>query len=180
MSWTALNIKGVYTFEPRVWGDDRGYFFESFNASTLPKDLQQIRFVQDNEAKSVKGVVRGLHFQKGEAAQCKLVRCVEGEILDVIVDIRPDSETFGKHISVILNDIAKKQLFVPRGFAHGYIVLSDTAVFAYKCDNYYNPGEESGIHYMDEDLAIDWILPTETHIISAKDANLLKLSQRTW
>ncbi|MEZ4909493.1 MAG: dTDP-4-dehydrorhamnose 3,5-epimerase [Saprospiraceae bacterium] len=177
MSWTALNIKGTYTFEPKIWGDDRGYFFESFNASTLPVELKNIHFVQDNEAKSVKGVIRGLHYQKGDAAQSKLVRCVEGEILDVIVDLRPDSLTYGQHISVILNDITKKQLFVPRGFAHGYIVLSETAVFAYKCDNYYNPSQEGGIHYLDKDLDIDWILPKENHIISEKDAILPKLAQ---
>lgn len=177
MGWRALNISGVYTYEPKIWGDDRGYFFESYNASAVPDELKDVHFVQDNEAMSVKGVIRGLHFQTGEAAQSKLVRCVEGEILDVIVDVRPQSPTFGQQISVILNSIQKKQLFVPRGFAHGYMVLSDTAIFAYKCDNYYQPAAEGGIYYADPALNIDWILPKESHIISPKDAVLPALSE---
>ena len=145
MGWTKTNLQGVWVFEPKIWQDQRGYFVETFNGSTLPDELKNIHFVQDNEAKSTRGVLRGLHYQLPPHAQSKLVRCISGEVLDVIVDVRPESATFGKYISVILNEINKKQLFVPQGFAHGYEVLSDTAIFAYKCDQYYAPGQEGGI-----------------------------------
>jgi len=170
MGWIRTNFEGVWVFEPRVWRDDRGYFVETYNQSGLPDELSGLSFVQDNEAMSTRGVLRGLHYQLPPYAQSKLVRCVSGEVLDVIVDIRPASATYGRHLSLILNDITKKQLFVPHGFAHGYAVLSDEAVFAYKCDNYYKPEAEGGLRYDDPDLGIDWILPASEHIISPKDA----------
>lgn len=169
MSWIRTNFDGVWVFEPKIWNDQRGYFVETFNGSTLPDEIKQIKFVQDNEAKSTRGVLRGLHYQLPPNAQSKLVRCVTGEVLDVIVDVRPDSITYGKHLSIILNEINKKQLFVPHGFAHGYVVLSDVAIFAYKCDNYYAPGEEGGLNYIDPALHIDWILPLNEMIVSDKD-----------
>lgn len=172
MSWIKTNFEGVWVYEPKIWADQRGYFIESFNAATVPEDLQHITFVQDNEAKSTRGVLRGLHYQLPPYTQSKLVRCVVGEVLDVIVDIRPTSATFGKYLSVILNDINKKQLFVPQGFAHGYAVLSETAIFAYKCDQYYHPQREAGIKYDDNALAIDWILPINEMVVSDKDAKL--------
>jgi len=159
--------------EPTVFNDSRGYFFESFNQSTFNTLIgQSVTFVQDNESYSTKGVLRGLHFQKGEWAQAKLVRVVKGRVLDVAVDIRKDSPTYGQHISVELTEDNKKQLFVPRGFAHGFVVLSDTAIFSYKCDNYYNKDAEGGIMYNDTTLNIDWKLPIEALIISEKDAIL--------
>lgn len=159
--------------EPTVFNDSRGYFFESFNQSTFNTLIgQSVTFVQDNESYSTKGVLRGLHFQKGEWAQAKLVRVVKGRVLDVAVDIRKDSPTYGQHISVELTEDNKKQLFVPRGFAHGFVVLSDTAIFSYKCDNYYNKEAEGGIMYNDTTLNIDWKLPIEALIISEKDAIL--------
>ena len=171
MGWIKTNFDQVWVFEPRIWPDERGYFVETFNASGLPEDLEDVQFVQDNEAKSVRGVLRGLHYQLSPMAQSKLVRCVTGEVLDVIVDLRPNSATYGQHLSVILNEINKKQLFVPQGFAHGYVVLSETAIFAYKCDNYYSPGHEAGLLYNDPALQINWILPEETLIVSQKDKN---------
>jgi len=159
--------------EPTVFNDSRGYFFESFNQNTFNTLIgQSVTFVQDNESYSTKGVLRGLHFQKGEWAQAKLVRVVKGRVLDVAVDIRKESPTYGQHISVELTEDNKKQLFVPRGFAHGFVVLSDTAIFSYKCDNYYNKEAEGGIMYNDTTLNIDWKLPIETLIISEKDAIL--------
>jgi dTDP-4-dehydrorhamnose 3,5-epimerase len=169
MSWIKTNFEDVYVFEPQVWKDGRGYFVETFNASTLKGTTINPNFVQDNEAKSTRGVLRGLHYQTGESAQSKLVRVVTGEVLDVIVDLRKDSNTYGKHLSIILNDITKKQLFVPRGFAHGYIVLSDEAIFAYKCDNFYDNKSEGGLIYNDPSLNIDWILKQDEIIISEKD-----------
>lgn len=177
MAWIKTNFEGVWVFEPKVWKDERGYFFESYNASNLPMDLQDIHFVQDNEAKSTKGVLRGLHYQLPPYAQSKLVRCIVGEVLDVIVDIRPGSATYGQHLSIILNEINKKQMFVPRGFAHGYLVLSDTAIFAYKCDNYYAPTQEGGLLYSDAQLMINWIMPSSELIISQKDAILPPFGQ---
>jgi len=168
---TILNQ--CFVIEPTVFNDSRGYFFESFNQSTFNTLIgQSVTFVQDNESYSTKGVLRGLHFQKGEWAQAKLVRVVKGRVLDVAVDIRKDSPTYGQHISVELTEENKKQLFVPRGFAHGFVVLSDTAIFSYKCDNYYNKEAEGGIMYNDTTLNIDWKLPIETLIISEKDAIL--------
>jgi len=169
MSWIKTNFDKVWVFEPKIWHDERGYFVETFNASELPDDLKDVIFVQDNEARSVKGVLRGLHYQLSPKAQSKLVRCVTGEVLDVIVDLRPDSATYGQQLSVILNEINKKQLFVPQGFAHGYVVLSEVAIFAYKCDDYYSPSHEAGLLYNDPALQINWILPEETVIVSQKD-----------
>lgn len=177
MGWIKTNLEGVWVFEPKIWHDQRGYFVETFNASTLPEELKDIHFVQDNEAKSSRGVLRGLHYQLPPFAQSKLVRCISGEVLDVIVDVRPESSTFGQHISVILNEINKKQLFVPKGFAHGYEVLSDNAVFVYKCDQYYAPGKEGGIRYDDPVLGIKWILPPDQIIVSDKDLQWPKFSE---
>lgn len=169
MAWITTNFEGVWVFEPKIWHDQRGYFVETFNAASLPHDLKNIHFVQDNEAKSTRGVLRGLHYQLPPFAQTKLVRCVLGEVLDVIVDVRPESATYGQHLSVILNEINKKQLYVPHGFAHGYVVLSDVAIFAYKCDNFYAPGQEGGLLYNDNNLNINWILPIGEMIVSDKD-----------
>jgi dTDP-4-dehydrorhamnose 3,5-epimerase len=172
MAWIPTNFDSVWVFEPTIWPDDRGYFFESFNASKLPDEIKKVSFVQDNEAKSTKGVLRGLHYQLPPFAQSKLVRCTQGEVLDVIVDVRQNSKTYGQQLSVILNDITKKQLFVPHGFAHGYIVLSEEAIFSYKCDQFYQPGCEGGIIYNDPKLGIDWILDSSEFIFSEKDLKL--------
>jgi len=170
MAWKKGKFEGVWLFYPAVWRDDRGYFTETFNTSTLPAELQNIVFVQDNEAQSSFGVLRGLHYQVRPNAQAKLVRCVSGKILDVIVDIRPDSETFGQHLAVILDDQEKAQLFVPHGFAHGYVVLSPTAIVAYKCDSHYHKNAEGGLLYNDPTLQIDWILSDQELIVSEKDS----------
>ena len=177
MAWIQTKFEGVWVFEPKIWNDQRGYFYESYNASNLPNELKDISFVQDNEAKSTKGVLRGLHYQLPSYAQSKLVRCVIGEVLDVIVDVRPNSPTYGQHLSIILNEINKKQMFVPQGFAHGYLVLSETAIFAYKCDNYYAPSHEGGLLFSDPNLQIDWIMTQSELIISEKDALLPVLGQ---
>ena len=169
MGWIKTNIEDVWIFEPTIWKDKRGYFVETYNQSGVPPSLSANHFVQDNESASTKGVLRGLHYQLPPYAQSKLVRVVQGEVLDVIVDIRPDSSTLGKTLSVILNDINKKQLFVPKGFAHGYIVLSDMAIFAYKCDEYYTPTHETGIKFDDAALHIDWILTQDKWVVSEKD-----------
>lgn len=165
---TILN--DCFVIEPTVFGDNRGYFFESYNKDRFENETGlKVDFIQDNEAFSNKGALRGLHFQKGEFAQAKLVRVTQGLVLDVAVDLRPESTSFLKHIAVELSADNKKQLFVPRGFAHGYIVLSDTAVFNYKCDNLYNKASESGIIYNDETLNIDWKLDASAFIVSEKD-----------
>lgn len=169
MGWIKTNFSDLWVFEPKVFEDHRGYFFESFNASTLPEKFADLKFVQDNEAKSRFGVLRGLHYQVRPYAQLKLVRVVYGEVLDVVVDIRQESPTYGKSFSIILNDIQKKQLLVPHGFAHGYVVLSDEAVFCYKCDQYYAPSFESGLRYDDPILGINWILDSDLIKVSAKD-----------
>ena len=173
MKVEETKLKGCYIIEPRVFNDDRGYFFESYNKEKFDAAIgQKVEFVQDNESFSVKGVLRGLHFQKGEHAQAKLVRVTQGEVLDVAVDLREDSPTYLQHVSVRLSADNKKQLFVPRGFAHGFIVLSDTVVFNYKCDNFYNKASEGGIIYNDSTLNIDWILKEEEYLVSEKDAIL--------
>ncbi|MCK7589516.1 dTDP-4-dehydrorhamnose 3,5-epimerase [Subsaxibacter sp. CAU 1640] len=170
---TETNLQGCFVLEPRVFDDQRGYFFESFNQKTFNELIgQNISFVQDNESSSTKGVLRGLHFQKGEHAQAKLVRVIKGKVLDVVVDLRKDSKTYGQQFSLELSEANKKQLFVPKGFAHGFIVLSDSAIFSYKCDNYYNKESEGGIIYNDKTLNIDWQLPEESYIISSKDLEL--------
>ena len=166
------NIPGLLVFEPRVHHDDRGYFFESYNRRTWAEAGVQIDFVQDNQARSCKGVLRGLHYQIGEAAQAKLVRVTEGEVLDVAVDVREDSPTYGQWYSILLSAENKKQLLVPRGFAHGYVVLSDTAEFFYKCDNYYSKAHEGGIRYDDPTLLIDWQFNLAEVLVSEKDVVL--------
>lgn len=170
MNVTETKLKGCFVIEPRVFNDDRGYFFESYNKAVFDKTVDaNVDFVQDNESFSTKGVLRGLHFQKGEFAQAKLVRVTQGEVLDVVVDLRLDSETFLQAETVVLSSENKKQLFVPRGFAHGFIVLSDTVVFNYKCDNSYNKASEAGIIYNDPTLDIDWVLDSNEFIVSEKD-----------
>ena len=173
MKVTETNLKGCFVLEPTVFGDQRGYFFESFNQKRFNELLGvQINFVQDNEAFSNKGVLRGLHFQKGEFAQAKLVRVVKGKVLDVVVDVRPNSKTYKQTFSCELSEENKKQLFVPRGFAHGYIVLEDNTIFTYKCDNYYHPEAEGGIIFNDKTLNINWMLPINEILLSEKDKKL--------
>lgn len=179
MGWSSTELKDVWVYEPKVFKDERGYFLETYNAGHLPNDLKGQLFVQDNEAQSTRGVIRGLHYQLPPFEQAKLVRCVCGEVLDVIVDIRPDSETYGQTLSIILNEDNKKQLFVPRGFAHGYAVLSPKAIFAYKCDNYYAPESEGGILYSDSHLNISWTLEEHEMIVSEKDKHLPLFGQHT-
>ena len=172
MIFTKTEIEDVVIIEPRVFEDERGYFIESFNQQKFNEQLGTINFVQDNESKSVFGTLRGLHFQKPPFAQAKLVRCIQGTVLDVVVDIRKDSPTYGKHVSIELSQENKKQLFVPRGFAHGFVTLSDTAIFAYKVDNWYAPEYDAGIKFNDASLDIDWKVASENIILSAKDAIL--------
>lgn len=155
--------------EPRVFGDSRGYFFESFSERNFKEQVADVDFVQDNESKSCYGVVRGLHFQKPPYAQSKLVRVVKGRVLDVAVDLRKGSPTYGKHVSVELTEDNHRQFFIPRGFAHGFAVLSEEAVFQYKCDNYYAPQSEGAVAWNDPDLGIDWGIPVENVILSEKD-----------
>ncbi|MDR2383166.1 MAG: dTDP-4-dehydrorhamnose 3,5-epimerase [Prevotellaceae bacterium] len=177
MIFEEIFIKGAFLLKPKVFGDSRGYFFESFNAKEFEAATGSVNFVQDNESKSSAGVLRGLHFQKGDYAQAKLVRVIKGAVLDVIVDIRPDSPTFGKHFSVELTEENKLQLFLPRGMAHGFVVLENDTVFAYKVDNIYSPENESGIIFNDPDLSINWQLPESSLILSEKDKKLLPLNQ---
>ncbi|RAJ17894.1 dTDP-4-dehydrorhamnose 3,5-epimerase [Olleya aquimaris] len=163
-------LKDCYVLEPNVFGDERGYFLESYNKKQFDALIgKEVNFIQDNESFSSQGVLRGLHFQSGEHAQAKLVRVTQGKVLDVAVDLRTNSPSFLKHISVELSSENKKQLFVPRGFAHGFIVLSETAVFNYKVDNWYNKASEGGIIYNDKTLNIDWVLDKELLTISEKD-----------
>ncbi|WP_452599557.1 dTDP-4-dehydrorhamnose 3,5-epimerase [Pontimicrobium sp. MEBiC01747] len=176
MKVIETNLEGCFVIEPRVFYDQRGYFFETFNNSLFNKQTgTKTTFVQDNESYSSKGVLRGLHYQTGEYAQAKLVRVIRGNVLDVAVDIRRNSKTYGRYVSVELSGENKKQLFVPRGFAHGFVVLSDIAIFSYKCDNFYNKTAEGGIIYNDPVLNIDWELPSNQLNISEKDAILPKL-----
>ena len=172
MKITTNTIDGVYIIEPNVFGDDRGYFMESYSKSMLAELGITNDFVQDNEAFSTKGVLRGLHYQCGEHAQAKLVRVIQGEVLDVIVDVRPNSKSYGEHLAIRLSGANKKQMLVPRGMAHGYIVLSDTAIFAYKCDNGYNKASEGGLLFNDPKLKIDWILDPSSFLVSEKDTVL--------
>ena len=162
-------IDGVVIIEPKVFKDQRGYFFESFSQREFEAKVRKINFVQDNESMSSYGVMRGLHFQRPPYTQSKLVRCVRGKVLDVAVDIRKGSPTYGKHVAVELSEDNHRQFFVPRGFAHGFAVLSDTAVFQYKCDNFYAPQADGGISIKDESLGIDWKIPTDMAILSEKD-----------
>lgn len=170
MKTIKTDIEGVVILEPAVFGDDRGYFFESFSQRDFDGQVRPVRFVQDNESKSKFGVLRGLHFQKGSHAQSKLVRVVRGVVLDVAVDIRVGSPTFGRHVAVELSEQNKRQLFVPRGFAHGFSVLSPEAVFQYKCDNPYAPQSEGAIAWNDPAIGIDWRLRPEEVLLSPKDS----------
>lgn len=173
MEITTTNFKDLIICNPKVYNDERGYFFESFNLIQFTK-LTGLspQFVQDNESRSSFGVLRGLHFQKGDKAQAKLVRVLHGEVLDVVVDLRKNEPTYGKSFSIVLSGANKTQLYVPRGFAHGFLVLSTEATFAYKCDNYYDKASELGLHYNDPVLGINWHLPMEDHKLSEKDKGL--------
>lgn len=163
------DIEGVVIIEPKVFGDSRGYFFESWSQKDFDELVRPIKFVQDNESMSTYGVMRGLHFQRPPFTQSKLVRCVKGAVLDVAVDIRKGSPTYGQHVAVELTEDNHRQFFVPRGFAHGFAVLSETAVFQYKCDNFYASQADGGISILDDSLGIDWRIPTDKAILSEKD-----------
>ena len=172
MKFINTKISDVIIIEPTLYGDTRGYFFESYNQKKFEEIIGKIFFVQDNESKSSKGVLRGLHFQKPPFEQAKLVRCIEGEVLDVAVDIRKNSKTYGKHVAVLLSGKNKRQLFVPRGFAHGFLVLSNSATFAYKVDNIYSPDNDAGVQWRDKELNIQWGLDDSEIIMSKKDLEL--------
>lgn len=169
MNYIQTEIDGVWLIEPNVYSDERGYFMEAFKKDEFEAEIGPVNFVQDNESKSSFGVLRGLHYQKGEYSQAKLVRVLKGEVLDVAVDLRRSSPTFGKHVSALLSEENKRQFFIPRGFAHGFVVLSEEAVFMYKVDNKYAPQAEASILYNDETLAIDWMLGESQLLLSPKD-----------
>ncbi len=173
-------IEGLVILEPQVFGDDRGYFFESFSLKRFEEKVSKTVFVQDNESKSKYGVLRGLHYQLPPYTQAKLVRVVKGRVLDVAVDIRKGSPTFGKHVAVELSEENKLQFFLPKGFAHGFAVLSEEAIFQYKCDEYYAPDHEGAIRYDDPELGIDWKLPVEDIILSEKDKKHPRLQDAIW
>ncbi len=180
MNIIKTKIDGVVIIEPKVFADDRGYFLESFSQQKFVEEVCKTAFVQDNESKSAYGVLRGLHFQKPPFAQSKLVRVVKGRVLDVAVDIRKGSPTFGQYVSVELSEENKRQFFVPRGFAHGFSVLSEEAIFQYKCDNYYAPESEGAIIWNDTMIGIDWKLPINDIILSNKDKENYTLEQSNW
>lgn len=172
------DIEGLLTIEPQVFGDERGYFFESFNAERFFAETGiEVSFVQDNESRSKRGVLRGLHFQMAPYAQAKLVRVVQGRVLDVAVDIRPESLTFGQYVMTELSGENHHQMFIPKGFAHGYVVLEDDTVFQYKCDEFYHPESEDGIAWNDPQIGIDWGIPESEIILSEKDKNRPLLSE---
>ena len=177
MNCITTAFEGLVIIEPKVFKDDRGYFFESFNQSIFEEQIGPVQFVQDNESFSTYGVVRGLHFQQGAFAQAKLIRVVKGAVLDVAVDLRKKSPTFGQHFSIELTSDNHRQLFIPRGFAHGFSVLSEEVIFQYKCDNLYAPQSEQGIAWNDPKLAIDWRIPTDKIVLSAKDQQYSLLSE---
>ena len=172
MDYKETYIKGVYIIEPRVFNDARGYFFEAWKKEEFEQHVGHVEFLQDNESKSGYGVLRGLHYQKGDMAQAKMVRVIKGRVLDVAVDLRRHSETFGQHVMVELSDENKRQLFIPRGFAHGFLVMSDEAIFTYKVDNVYAPQAEAGIRWDDPQLAIDWPIDLSKVQTSDKDLRL--------
>lgn len=176
MKYIQMEIDGVWLIEPNVFSDSRGYFMESFKEEEFVHQVGPVRFIQDNESKSVYGVLRGLHYQKGMYSQAKLVRVIQGEVLDVAVDLRQSSPTFGKHVSVLLTSENKRQLFIPRGFAHGFLVLSEEAVFTYKVDNVYAPQAEASILYSDPVLNIDWPVADFQLVLSEKDRNAVRFS----
>lgn len=183
MTFTPTHLEGCFIIEPNVIKDERGYFMESFNQVRFESGTGvNVNFVQDNQSYSTKGVLRGLHYQTGNHAQAKLVRVLQGEVLDIAVDIRPESKTYGQHVAVTLTGDNQKQLFVPRGFAHGFIVLSDTATFFYKCDNLYNKESEGGIIYNDAAININWGLSDNELLVSEKDTVLptLQNSRPIW
>lgn len=183
MKFIETKLKGCFILEPKIIKDERGYFMESFNEKTFQEGVgQHVNFVQDNQSFSSKGVLRGLHYQTGEHAQAKLVRVLQGEVLDVAVDIRPDSPTYGQYESVLLSGENQRQFFVPRGFAHGFLVLSETATFFYKCDNFYNKESEGGIIFNDPTINVNWNFSEEELIISEKDKVLPKLenAKKVW
>ncbi|WP_310555276.1 dTDP-4-dehydrorhamnose 3,5-epimerase [Flavobacterium sp.] len=183
MNFIPTHLSGCFVLEPKVFKDERGYFMESFNETTFNNAVgQKVHFVQDNQSFSSKGVLRGLHYQTGEFAQAKLVRVLEGEVLDIAVDLRPESSTYGQSFSILLSAENQKQLFIPRGFAHGFLVTSETAIFFYKCDNFYNKDSEGGLIYNDPALGIDWNFPEEKLIISEKDVVLptLENAKKVW
>lgn len=169
MEYKTTEIEGVYIIEPRVFHDSRGYFFEAWKQKEFDEHIGPVDFIQDNESKSSYGVLRGLHYQKGSAAQAKLVRVIKGKVLDVAVDIRKSSPTFGHHVMAELSEENKKQFFIPRGFAHGFLVLSEEAIFTYKVDNVYAPQSEAGIRWDDPDLGIDWPIDPKEILMSEKD-----------
>lgn len=169
MEYIKTDIEGVYILEPRVFNDARGYFMEAWKRDEFAEAIGNVEFIQDNESKSSYGVLRGLHYQKGEYSQAKLVRVIKGRVLDVAVDIRKGSPTFGKYVSVELSEDNKRQFFIPRGFAHGFLVLSDEAIFTYKVDNVYAPQAEAGIKFDDPDIGIDWPIAPEDMLLSEKD-----------
>lgn len=171
MKLLETGIKDLFIVETRIFGDHRGYFFESYNSMKFLELGLNYNFVQDNESFSNYGTLRGLHFQINEFAQAKLVRVVSGKVLDVVVDLRQNSATYGKHFSTVLSDENKNLLLIPRGFAHGFVVLSETAIFSYKCDNFYSPSNERGIKYNDPELKIDWKIPEADLVLSEKDLN---------
>ena len=177
MEVIKTSIEDVVIIEPRIFRDARGYFFESFSQKEFDEKIRPIQFVQDNESMSSYGVMRGLHFQRPPYAQSKLVRCVRGRVLDVAVDIRKGSPTYGQHVAVELTEENHRQFFIPRGFAHGFAVLSETAVFQYKCDNFYAPQADGGISIKDESLGIDWQIPVEKAILSEKDLRHIRLEE---
>ena len=180
MEVIKTNIEGVVLIEPRIFRDERGYFFESFSQREFQEKVCNTVFVQDNESKSSYGVLRGLHFQKPPYAQSKLVRVIKGAVLDVAVDIRKGSPTFGQHVAVELTEDNHRQFFIPRGFAHGFSVLTDEVIFQYKCDNFYAPQSEGALAWDDPDLGIDWRLPAEKVILSEKDRHHSRLKDADW
>jgi dTDP-4-dehydrorhamnose 3,5-epimerase len=169
MAWEKIHIDGIWIYTPKVFEDERGYFFESYNQSEMPEDIRKINFVQDNESKSTQYVLRGLHYQLPPYSQSKLVRASLGEVIDVVVDIRPNSPTYGETFSIILSQYNKKQMFIPKGFAHGFLVLSEEAIFNYKCDEYYKATHEGGINPEDKNLKLGWSEFGNEFIISDKD-----------
>ena len=176
MKVSETELKGCFIIEPQIFSDERAYFFESFNQKKFEKKTGlKVNFVQDNQSISQRGVIRGLHLQKGEFAQAKLTRVIKGRVLDVAVDLRKDSPTFGKHFSIELSGENNKQLFVPKGFAHGFSVLEDDTIFAYKCDHYYNKESECGVVYNDKELDIDWKLNKEEIVLAEKDKELKRI-----
>lgn len=169
MNFKETKIKGVWVIEPKVFNDARGYFFEAWKKEDFERTVGKVNFVQDNESKSSYGVLRGLHYQKGDSSQAKLVRVIKGRVLDVALDIRKSSPTFGQHVMIELSEDNKRQLFIPRGFAHGFLVLSEEAIFTYKVDNVYDPSQEASIRWNDESLGLDWPIDPKDVLTSEKD-----------